>query len=406
MVYQFDDIYNENIITTSSVLFITGKYPTFNRLVADRIRDYCKGEQQDIDISSFGDFFTETRTDDIERLSLEDFMLYCNTVRVTGLWYCSVDYGTLTKKEKDAVKAYIKAPGQYGKLVVYAREYKDILEVSKIPSTKTSKQINLIKLSYPRRGVLIKVVTELFAEKGVEVTETAANLFILRLGISYDKYSEHIARISNGIKHIDYDAMQAEMKGVTSYVLDDLIKALLKPAKTDKVTKNKKAYKILNTLIDEMGAQKVLRLLSYQIDNMLELRHYINTGVIPVLVPYSVEKAKKHMNEKSRLRKMTDITFKRNAQTASMTSTKDWLYMKLIIKRAMQYRTEESAMKGLLALVNRTVFPNERLVNDLGVKNILTEGLYDLNRTEVFYNGSDETDSQINRPRSDSSVNT
>lgn len=383
MIYQFDDIMNEKLITDSRILFISGKYAVFNHIMADKMRDSCTvGEYVDLSgYTDFGDFSADTN----ESLSFDDYLTYCNAVNINGEWFCSVDYKTLTKKQKDALERHIKTPATHGRLVVILTDYKDTIDITK-KFVKTSPVSNLIKLSYPRRKVLESIVTELFKKQGVEVTSQAVQLFIMRMGIAYDKYSEYISKLCGGRTTLDYDGMQAGMRGCTMYALGDLIVALLKPTKSDKVIKSRKAYKVLNTLVPELGAQTVLRNLHYEVKRMLEYRLYINKGAIPILVPYSIDRVKARIPETAKIYRVSEFTFKREAKIASKTTLIDWVYLHLIILVGLRKKTEIGAYRALLACIHRNAVTNDRLLNDLELKNVLGEALFQLNKMGVSTN--------------------
>lgn len=380
MIYGFNSIYDDRVIKDSAILFITGKTPMFNRIMSDRVKSFCAGNEQKVDLEMFSDLAVGNERE-VERLTFQQYLLYCNSVRVNGLWYCSVDYASLTKKEVEQLKTHIKSPAKYGKLVVYVMDFRKKLELKKIGAIQNSSIVNMIELDFPKRETLIEVLGNEFSSKGVKVTQDALNLFIMRLGTYYDKYAETISSLCNGRTSINFIEMQDGLKGVTSYVLWDLVRTLTKPSHSDgmRQIKRRRAYKILNTLVTELGARRVLIQLKKQVVCMVELRYYINNGVIPILVPYSFERVKQKIPKSSPLYSMTDLNFKRSAKIASETSLKDWIYIKMIIDRALSDRTELGALKGLTAVVNRMAYPNERIINDLGIKNVLNEGLFELN---------------------------
>lgn len=239
----------------------------------------------------------------------------------------------------------------------------------------------MIQLDFPRRQALNRLVKEEFQKRGVEIDRPSTELFVLRLGTYYDKYSETIDRVCNGRKQISYTEMQAELRGVTSYVLWDLTKSIVKAYHSDsmKSMKSRKAVKVLKTIIPELGEQKVLQQFKRKIDDLVELRYYINVGAIPIMVSYDLKKVRERLPKESRLQKLSDQTFRINVKLASETSLKDWLYIKMIVDNASSKRSDMEAIRGLAAAINRSAYPNERILNDIGIKNVLTEGLVELN---------------------------
>lgn len=381
MVYEFNDIKSDKIVNDSRVLFIFGKYPVFNHLLIDSIRETCVIDD-DIDLSDFSDLGDFSQSTGSEDLNFDDYLLYCNSVNINGQWFCCTDYKMLTSKQKSALDTHIKHPAKYGKLIIVITEFKSMLEIMK-KGVKSSKNVNLIKLNYPRRGVLEDIVVELFKKQGTNVAPQAVQLFIMRMGIAYDKYSEQIARLSNGSKELSFEAMQQGLRGCTMYALSDFMLALLKPTNSDKVVKSRKAYKILNTLIPELGAQTVLRRLYYEVQRMVEYRVYINNGAIPVLVPYNIDKVRNRIPESSKLNKASDYAFKREALIASRTSLKDWIYIYLIILNGLRSNSEIGAYRALMACVHRNAVSNDRILNDLGLKDVINEALVELNMMGV-----------------------
>lgn len=381
MIYRFDELYNDDLIKRSAVLFITGSTALFNRIMADRVKKSCQGEQLDLDLSAFSDWLKPGDNETSEALSFEQYLLYCNTTRVTGMWYSSVDYALLSKREKEQLKAHLKRPATNGKLVVYVMNFRDKFELLKDNTIRHGGSVNLIQLDFPRRQALNRLVKEEFQKRGVEIDRPSTELFVLRLGTYYDKYSETIDRVCNGRKQISYTEMQAELRGVTSYVLWDLTKSIVKAYNSDsmKSMKSRKAVKVLKTIIPELGEQKVLQQFKRKIDDLVELRYYINVGAIPIMVSYDLKKVRERLPKESRLQKLSDQTFRINVKLASETSLKDWLYIKMIVDNASSKRSDMEAIRGLAAAINRSAYPNERILNDIGIKNVLTEGLVELN---------------------------
>lgn len=382
MILNFSDLYNEKTVTNSAVLFIAGQTQLFNRIMADKVKEDCKGSQEKIDLSDFGDL-VDTEVDEAsDLLSFEQYMTYCNTSRVNGKWYCSVDFHYMNAKDKKQLLEHLKKPATFGRLVVYVSDYRDKKDLLKNRTIINSSSVNLIKLDYPKRDTLNQLVISEFEKRGTELTPDALGVFILRMGTYYDRYSETIDRLCVGHNKLTYADMREGLKGVTSYVMWDLLKTLPHTYGSDKSrsVKTRKAYKVLKDLIVELGERKTLSMLKKQVDYLVEFRYIINTGVLPIVIPYKVDKVQEKLSEDSPLKTMAEPTFKRYANLANQTTLKDWLYIQMIINHAMEQSTSLAAFQGLSAVINRSTYPNERVLNDLGVKNILTEGLVDLNK--------------------------
>jgi len=392
MRYGFNDIYNNSMYETGYVIYIAGPYPIFNNIVIDTVRERCKGSLEEIDKQALEEFVSEFATSKYEDnyrglLSFDEFINVVKTPPVNGKWFCHVDYSYMTKKQKEALSRYYKKPLENGVLVVSIHEWKNYREIVKSKVISQHKNTHVIQLSFPNRSMLKTLVSNQFKERGVKVAEQAVELFIMRMSNAYDQYQDVIDNICNSMGNtgeLSYSDMAIKMRGIENYVLDDFIAELTKPMNSKKVVKKRRIYKMLNALVSDSSAREVVNKLRYKIDDLIEMRIHINNGNIPVLVRYSVEKVKGRIGEDSRVYKLSDYAFKRYAYLASLTSLKDWYYMKLILSNVQQSWNEAQNMKALLALIHRHVISTDRLMNDIGVKNTLDENLVALN--SVFYN--------------------
>lgn len=379
MIYTFKDIEDTKVETNSGVLFICGSHSIFNYLIMDRCRELTKGNLI-FDTSLFDEFNLSSDADNIENLSFDDYMIYVKGRKLVGKWYCSVDYSLLSKKQQEFLGTYIKKPNQNGLLVVLVSEWKDIKGFKGSKVLQRSEVSNLIDLSWPNRKVLESVLKGMFKSKGVIVEDNAIQLFIMRMGNQYGDYAEQIDLICVGNKGntITYQMMLSYLDGITNYAIDDFVMAIIKPIQKDKVVLTRKAYKILNTLIEDVGVQSLVRILRRRVDMYIEYRLNINNGNIPILVPYSVAAIQEKLDNKSAIKKVSDITFKRNAKIASLTTIKDWYYIKMLLGSAGKYQTEEQNLRALMAVIHRAVYEQQKLMNLIGIKDVLSEGLYDI----------------------------
>ena len=64
---------------------------------------------------------------------------------------------------------------------------------------------------------------------------------------------------------------------------------------------------------------------------------------------------------------------------ASLTSIKDWFYIDCLLNRNSNSDSDEKFLSTLLTIMGRTVISNDRLMNDIKVKNTLDEGLFTVN---------------------------
>ena len=143
---------------------------------------------------------------------------------------------------------------------------------------------------------------------------------------------------------------------------------------------------MLSSLMEEFGAEQLVQKLRRKIDDYIEFRLAINSGIIPVKVRFSIPEAKGRLPENHPLQRFSDYTFRKMAITASKTSLKDWFCMKMILTN-IQYKYDVvSYERALYSLVNRSVLSESRLSNDIGMSNILNE--FELRLNNVVY---DET---------------
>ena len=178
---------------------------------------------------------------------------------------------------------------------------------------------------------------------------------------------------------------------LNNFVIDDFILRLLEPMTSDRTNGKNKIYKMLGSLIDEFGARGLVNVLKSKIDDYIEFRLAINTGIIPIKVRYSVPEAKNRLGEKHKLSRYSDYTFRKMATIASSTSMRDWMYMKMILSNASKM-SDTSYEKVLYSIVNRSVLTESRLNNDIGLHNIETISIDNLDsihyeETNLMFNG-------------------
>jgi hypothetical protein len=384
MIYKFVDIQNEEIEKNSQILFVAGSYPIFSNMIVDRSNDLCKGAIT-FDLSLFDEFNLDTAADAYDKLDFDSYLTYVKGRKMVGKWFCSVDYKNLNKKQQESLVEYMKYPSDNGLLVVVLTDWRDIKGFSKNKSIQKGSKLNLIDLSWPNRKVLQDVLLKLFKDKGVDVDTSAIQLFIMRMGNQYNDYMEEIDKIclGNDKKRITYQMMLSYLDGVTNYAIDDFVMAIIKPVKNDKVVITRKAYKVLHTLVDDLGARGLVMKLRSRVNLYIEYRLNINNGNIPILVPYSVKEVQEKLPDNSIIKNVSDVSFKRNAKIASLTSIRDWYFIKMILNSANNSNSDEDYMRVLLAVIHRAIFNQDRLLNVIGVKDILDEGLYDLDIRKV-----------------------
>lgn len=404
--FTFKDITDASIYDSAHVMLIMGPYNIFNNIVIDEIKDRCTYKET---ISASGWLFDEF--DDIEdnisdgatetgdnititnSVNLDTFMTVNNVPSLYGIWFCSVDYSTMTKKQKDWLNKYIKSPSQYGRLVVYISDFRDYKFFLKNKIVLNSSIIHAIQLGFPSRQALEIIVRALFEDRGVYIEQKAIELFIMRMSASYDQYEEIIDKIilesvpkdlegqDKTWKYtVTYDDTLAAMKGIENFVLDDFLNKLLVPLASDRTTGRNRIYRMLGALLKEMGAKELVTKLKYKINDYIEFRLAINSGEIPILVRFSVPEAKERLGEDSKITRFSDYTFRRMAQIASQTSLRDWVYMKMILSKPSKMSGNAEYERALYSLISRSVLTESRLNNDIGLDYSLNIDLKELDK--------------------------
>ena len=399
MVYNFSDIYNDEVYNNSKVIFIAGKYNIFNNIVVDTFKELSRGDIEldttDDDIyKEFGlnDFVADS-SQISNNIDIDTFFNTSNVAPVSGKWITIIDYTTLTKIQKNRLEVYMKSPSSNGILVIRISEYKDFKGYLRNKTILSSKDINLIKLSFPSKITLKEIINKKFKGYNINIPMKAIDLFIMRLSSNYDVYDDVIDNIVNNLGvinskteiEISYEDMLTYLKDIQFYILDDFILQLITPMRSKKIVVNRKVYKVEGVMLNELGAKGLVYKLRYRIDELIEMRIAINNGYIPIRVKYSVVEAKRRLGENHRLNKLSDYAFRYTAYIASKTSLKDWLFMKMILNNISNIANSEEYEKVIHALINRSTFNENRLLNDIGVSNIIENSLYELNNTKVRY---------------------
>lgn len=410
MIYRFNDIYNQEMYRTANVLFIIGSYDIFNNIVIDECRKICiPNEDAEIDKTflnmiandlPMGMNASSQSDPSMNVLDFKDFMELNRAYPLEGRWFCNINYKELKAKDKDTLKEYIKANNDTGLLVINIRDFQDYREYLRNRTLQNSKVAHLIQLTFPSRNMLTEILNSEFRKNNVIVNDAAIKLFILRLSNDYNSYYNVISDISEQYKGttIGYDDMLECLKGIDNYVLDDFLAEITKGVKNNKLRSTRKIYKMYKSLLDSMTAKEIVGKLNYKVDMMLELRIAINNGTLPILVRYGAKEIQDKLPEDSKVRSLSVYSFKKYAKIASLTSLKDWYYIKMMLKGNSYMSTRLDDNKGnsnssdteqeykhiLLSVIHRSTFSPNRLMNDMGILNVVDEELYDLNT--VFYN--------------------
>lgn len=384
MKYRFSDIHNEEMYSTAHVLIIAGQYSLFNNIVTDKLKKLCRGE---IDLSNDSSLLGEfglTKNDTADSGSYIDFPTFLEVSKIpsiTGKWYCNVDYKMLNKRQRDQFERYIKKPNPYGVLVVTLTDFQDYRPMIRNRLFLQHPNTHLIQLSFPYRKSLETIAKEMFEKNHVTVGSKALELFIMRMGKSYEEYDTVISRISVHYKNktIEYKEMREALQGVDNYVLDDFLAEIVNPIKSKKIVTSRKIYKMAGVLIGDMGARKLVNSVIRKVNDIIELRLLINNGVIPIKIGFSVTEVKDRLSEENQIKKMNDFTLRRYAELASKTSLKDWVYIKLILSNVSNTWEDYEYEKAIFAMIHRNLLSSSRLSDDMGLSSIMEEQLYNIN---------------------------
>lgn len=373
------------------VIFVCGQHPIFNNLAIDTARSIAVGDTGDIDnkvnvlMQEFGDIELNSRN---QSLTFDKFMELVQSPSLIGRWFSNVEYDSLTKKQKDKLWSYIRKPMETGLMTINASNYKDIKTLRLNKAVYGSQKVGLLNLGYPPRATLSSIVTKLFNDRGIDPEQYAVDYFCFRMGTYYDDYETKIDQIVdelNGLKKLTYTETKLLLKDTENYLFDDFVLELTKPLYSDNVTKRRKAVKMLNYMLSDMSAKQLVRRLQYKVESLIEYRMLINDGIIPIMVKYSADSVKEKLSDKSKLKKASNYSFKKSAYIANQTSLKDWYFIKTLLSNTPKHSYSDTPyIKALLAVINRGAFPNDRLMNNLNIKNTLNESLVDLNRTVII----------------------
>lgn len=379
MKYSFNDIVNEELYSTARVVMVTGQYNIFNNIVVDELRDRCKSvDAFEEDAELLAEFGVATNNSDnnvSNSVDFSTFMDIIDTPNINGRWFCSVDLAMLNKKQIEKMDSYIRNPSPNGILVIVAQEYMGFRQYLKNKALLLGATSHIIQLGFPNRKVLVKLIIKLFEKRTVKIGEQSAELFVNRMSNAYDDYEAMIDKLCLGYKdaHLSFKQVQEGLKGVNNYILDDFISQLTEPIEKDAVKTNRKIYKMLESLLKDIGPVELVKKLRYKINDYIEFRLAINNGTIPIKVKFSVYEAKAKLGEKHPLSRIPDFRFRQMAITASMTSLKDWTYMKMLLGNLSNFMDKASSEKALYSLVHRVAFSQNRLNNDLGIESIIDD---------------------------------
>lgn len=394
MKYGFGDILNEDIYNKSRVVLITGKYNIFNNMVADTLKDMC-GNKYTPNLSlmetedEFGVEDTEAATSN--SVDFDSFIELADIPSITGKRFCRVELTTLNKKQIEKLNNYLKQPSRYGILVILANEYRDYKDWLKNRYLNHGQFTHLFTLNFPKREILKSIVNTIFESKGKEIDSASIDYFLMRMSTEYDKYEEVIDKIIERHTDVKITAkdMKEYMKGIEYFDIDDFMYEIVKPLNSGK-TGNKKIVRMLAALEEKYDPETLARELQKRIVELIDFRIMINTGIISINIRYIFNDVIKLLGPDNKYAKMNEWVFRKKAELASLTSLQDWVYMNIILNKALgvgfanSVEVKRACQRALYSLITRTTFSENRLNNIIGVDDILERDLTYLDRVEYI----------------------
>ena len=396
MIFKFNSLYdyNSELYTESRVVIILGSYPIFNNIVADKLKKSAIPPFLHSSLSSDfeDDFVVSKGTESLNSLNLDEFIRNKDTYPIVGKWYSLVNYGSLSDKHKTFIFDYISKTSDSGILVINCDNFKEYKKFKFNNVIKNSKTVNLIDLSFPNRTTLKSVILDLLAKFNnshkIKVSEKALDLFIMRLGSDYNSYYGILQEIANDFKstEVGYDDILSYIKNIDNYNIDEFIERLVTTKVKDKFVTTRKVYRAYYSLCEDIGIKKLISRLTYKIEDIIEMRYLINIGKVPILVRYGVKSIQDTLDNTSRLKKLSSFSFKKLAKLASLTSLRDWFYIKMIIsKYDINKITDIQGEQVIHSIIHRGAFSSNRINNDIAILNDIGN-LYEINKLE--YSGA------------------
>lgn len=390
MIFKFNSLcdYNSELYTESRVVIILGTYPIFNNIVADRLKKSAVPQFLHSNLSSDfeDDFVVSKGTESLNSLNLDEFIRNKDTYPIGGKWYSLVNYNSLLDKHKTFIFDYINKTSDSGILVINCDSFKDYKKFRTNNVIKNSKTVNLIDLSFPNRTTLKSVILDLLAKFNnghkIKVSEKALDLFIMRLGSDYNSYYGILQEIANDFKstEVGYNDILSYIKNIDNYNIDEFIERLVTTKVKDKFVTTRKVYKAYYSLCEDIGIKKLISRLTYKIEDIIEMRYLINIGKVPILVRYGAKSIQDTLDDTSRLKKLSSFSFKKLAKLASLTSLRDWFYIKMIIsKYDINKITDIQGEQVIHSIIHRGAFSSNRINNDIAILNDIGN-LYEINK--------------------------
>lgn len=315
---------------------------------------------------------------------------------MSGKWLCVINYEELYQKDRQNLANYLKAPNKNVLLIITVSDFRNIIffrqNFNKL--YEHSEKIHAIKLQYPSRRMLCTITNQLFTGYNIKLTEEQQNMFVMKMGSAYDEYKDCVTKVALRLGATDEQSADTPFievinkdfsiatKGIDHFEINDLLKCMTQPITSSKTLNGRRTvHKITAMLLTNLTAKELVKRLKYRVQDMIVYRSAINSGIIPIKVPYNVSQVQEKLEENlinAKIKKASAYAFKKNALIANMTSIEDWFYLYSILD-IPDYSTDEQYMKALLSAINRTALSTDRLMNCAHIKNTLDENLVTLN---------------------------
>lgn len=402
MKFLFKDILNEDMYNNIRVMFVLGKYSFFNNLVCDQFKYHCNtGDTGAIFVDNFDAVSNEFGIDtgsDIASTSVDfnTFMDVIGVPSINGKWYCKTSLESLTKKQIAVLQKYIKEPSDNGRLLIVSNDWSIYREWLKNRNLIHSNVAGYIQLSFPPKDILKKIVKQMFEERHIEIKSTAIDFFLTKMSSAYDDYEQVVKNIcdEHKSKELLVSDLKIYMKGIENYVIEDFIYELVKPLSSAK-TNNKKILRIMATLEDDMGAKNLVYQTLKIVNECIDFRIMINSGIIPIGIKYffkdTIADISKIYGEKSKYATMNEWVFRKKAELASRTSITDWEYIKLMLLKALEVKEisddemDARCKRALYDICTRSVLTESRINNIIGIEDILPKELERIDNMQLGY---------------------
>lgn len=349
------------------VVLVGGGTLLSDRVLGSVLQESIPKQREDKYIAALADEFSgvvQGQQPSLTNLGLSEFIERVTVPALGGKWLCIQHIKhrgeqATPKKEQEVLYSYITKPSPNGRLIIQVEGYSQWLNDKVL---QESKDVCMLQMSYPKQGVLRELIQSEVRERSVkEITDSACEVFIRRLGNKLDDYGWYIEQvIQSDYRLIDVPEIQKILHGVDNYEPLDFIKHLLKE---DTPIRSKRAYKVLNSLQEDFGTGLLLHKLRDTIKNILEVRQAINQGQIPVGLSVDYRGVKQRLQKASlSISSLPAYKIREYTKIASELSLEDWLYMYQLIQSGI-VRSEAGQCVSLYSLIPRRQLTHTQLLH-------------------------------------------